>query len=84
MPSRRQLTPDILQDQKVFIENEISLKASVCQHEDAFAKLHWVQVFLYWLYLVTLGRCFEPAKYHLFQMTVAEVRRRHELNASAT
>ena len=82
MPRRQEVTAATLQDQKVFIKDHIKVKASCCCRENPFTRWNCFQVFLYWLYLVTLGRCLEPAKYHLFQLAVKEIRERHELNSN--
>lgn len=66
-----------LESLKVFIKDSINVKVSAALNYEPVR--NFLLVF-YWLYLVTLGRLLEPAKYHLFQATYLEVSKQYSVD----
>lgn len=66
-----------LEDLKTFIKDSINVKVTIAL---SYEPVRNSLLILYYLYLVTLGRVFEPAKYHLFQATYLEVSKQYSVD----
>lgn len=63
---------------KQFITQHIDNKIDeqLCNHSTCAFRLKFIWFLLHWLYLETLGRCLQPAKYHLFCLAKKEVEKK--------